>query len=182
MDVQFKKSQQNETQAGIFLPRQFFFLLFFFLLQRAGLVWNRKPDPLIISKHSGTAFFMLFDILIWDKIMEAIRSSARLSNCAHNPFVACLHSALKTSTLLLVCSWVCPHHHRCLEKSKKPVNHMWKESYNFLCACCVCVNKVINVYVINLKTGTLFYSIWTLRAWIESLIFWLFNNLLFVII
>lgn len=180
MDVQFKKSQQNETQAGIFLPRQFFFL--FFLLQRAGLVWNRKPDPLIISKHSGTAFFMLFDILIWDKIMEAIRSSARLSNCAHNPFVACLHSALKTSTLLLVCSWVCPHHHRCLEKSKKPVNHMWKESYNFLCACCVCVNKVINVYVINLKTGTLFYSIWTLRAWIESLIFWLFNNLLFVII
>lgn len=151
MDVLFKKSQQNETQAGIFLPR----------LQRAGLVWNRKPDPLIISEHSGTAFFMLFDILIWDKIMEAIRSSARLSNWAHNPFVACLHSALKTSTLLLV--WVCPHHHHRLEKSKKPVNHMWKESYNFLCACCVCVNKVINVYVINLKTGTLFYSIWTLK-------------------
>lgn len=63
-------------------------------------MWNGKMDPLIISEHSGTTFFMLADILIWEGIMKAIRSSLRLSHWAHNPFVTCLPSTLKASMFL----------------------------------------------------------------------------------
>lgn len=108
-----------------------------FLIPESWL-WKRKMDPLIISEHSGAASFLLVDILIWEGIMKAIRSSPRLSHWAHNPFVTCLPSALRTSTFLfgfLSALRLC-HHHYDTKAWKLCVKG--RISHNAACVCCWC--------------------------------------------
>lgn len=50
-------------------------------------------DPLITSERSGTEFFPLVDILIWEKVMKAISGSPWLSRWDHTPLATCLPSA-----------------------------------------------------------------------------------------
>lgn len=88
MEVWRRKTKHE--RAGVLCPGLSFWL------QRVCFMWNGRMDPLIISEHSRTAFFMLVDILIWEEIMKAITSSPRLSHWAHSLFVTCLHLALKT--------------------------------------------------------------------------------------
>ena len=118
----------EEARHKVINKLEFSCLANLFGFRRAGFMWNGKMDPLIISEHSGTTFFMLADILIWEEIMKAIRSSPRLSHWAHNPFVTCLPSALRTSTFLfgfLSALSLCHHHHdttayKLCERSNEP--------------------------------------------------------------
>lgn len=157
MDFLFKKSQQSETQAGIFLPRQFFF---FFLTPES---WIGVKQETWSSNYQRTQ---------WDCILHAVwHFDLRQNNGSNQKLSPALQLGsqpicgmftlgfedLHTSARLLLGLSPSPPSFRKKQKACKP-------SYNFLCACCVCVNKVINIYVINLKTGTLFYSIWTLKA------------------
>lgn len=130
MEIRRGSEAQREKRAGIFLlGRSVWF-------QRARFMWSGKTDPLIISEHSGTAFFMLVDILIWEEIMKAIRSSPWLSHWAHNPFVTCLPSALKTSAFLfgfLSALRLCHHHY---DKKACKLHVKGHISQNSACVCC----------------------------------------------
>lgn len=61
---------------------------------------NRENGCSNYQRTQWDCFFMLVDILIWEKIMKAIRTSPRFSHWAHSLSLTCLLLTLKTSTSL----------------------------------------------------------------------------------
>lgn len=85
---------QSDKQAGVFLLGQSFWI------SESWLYVKRENGSPNYQWTQWDHFLHVADILIWEEIMKAIRSSLRLSHWAHNPFVTCLPSTLKTSMFL----------------------------------------------------------------------------------